>query len=544
DGNPIDEVAIKKSRVRRKKSNLGLYLSISFLFALVGGTVLGYLNWETLSRLAGIKSEIPSATGVLQDDNDDGLPKQTAFGGDEATSGTSRLQDQRSVSTQSAGGLKTINIEDLPELDEEEVMRRTLELEAEEAEREQREHLQTMEGDDSQETSPSDLDNENDSPGTAPNSEEDSKPSPEPVVRFDEFQLSKIRRHLQRTVRDLTRHDLRAASKSIDYANSVWAAVKSGRASAQLDASQQPVADLIVDSKLVHDLIEEFWNQVIQSCQEIPGGQEIEASGQIMSFIEADDQKIILRHAGMNITYDYEFCPPGLAVSLAKQGSIRDIPTWNRQLAAFYAVAQRHSGIDHSETIDQLLAESEAAGHDCSGIRRFANFKFGPLGKPTEKIEMPNRKTFSQIIQEFRSENSYQEPKKLSPGTAQMLSNLLLQIDSPNFVQHVSLLEEARLIGIVSGDAGVTEDAIIELNIYANLNTAKATSESFREISMGEMTPPQRRLLMECAIPFLKSPAAATLNDSDRELLARQLERLATDFSMQDAIRRLKQIKE
>ncbi|MFT7633966.1 MAG: hypothetical protein ACI87E_005025, partial [Mariniblastus sp.] len=43
DGNPIDEVAIKKSRVRRKKSNLGLYLSISFLFALVGGTVLGYM---------------------------------------------------------------------------------------------------------------------------------------------------------------------------------------------------------------------------------------------------------------------------------------------------------------------------------------------------------------------------------------------------------------------------------------------------------------------------------------------------------------------
>jgi len=248
------------------------------------------------------------------------------------------------------------------------------------------------------------------------------------------------------------------------------------------------------------------------------------------------------KHAGSNVTYQFAFCPPGLAVALAEQGAVADIPTWNKQLAAFYAVDQVINEKDHAEKIDKLLKESEAAGHDCDGIRHYSEFSFGAIGVPTEKIAMPNKRKFKEAIAEFRDQNQYDDPAGISPGTALMLSELLLQIDSPNFEQHVALLEEARRIAIQMGDASAAEDAILELANYAKIDQANLTCETYLEMANGPLTSQQRRTLCERAIPFLKSKLANDAKVRTRQNLIKNLDEFATAYNMVDIGRRVAQI--
>jgi hypothetical protein len=155
---------------------------------------------------------------------------------------------------------------------------------------------------------------------------------------------------------------------------------------------------------------------------------------------------------------------------------------------------------------------------------------------------MPNKKSFNEGIAEVRAENDYTDIAKLSPGTAGMLAELLLQIDSQNFEQHVILLEEARRLGIRGGEAAIVEDAIIELDNFAQIDRADLMCDSFIELASSELTTSQRRSLMEQAIPFLKSKLADSAKPKSREKLLIQLTDIATAYGMTDAARRINQL--
>jgi uncharacterized membrane protein len=289
------------------------------------------------------------------------------------------------------------------------------------------------------------------------------------------------------------------------------------------------------------DLLEGFWRQVANSSQSIRGGQEIAVGEQIVGFLEATDEEVTVRNAGSNITYQYYFCPPGLAVELALKGAIPDIPEWSKQLAVFYAINQV-DGVDHSDKIDELLDIAEEAGHDCDGIRHFAEFEFGKLGKPASKIELPDKNELDEAVAEFRAESSYENIRKLTQGMAGMYSEFLMQIDSPNFQQHVAFLEEARKLAIAGGEASKVEDAILEMDVYAKIDAADLLCESFIEIAKGKLTELQARDLVERAIAFLKSNFGKSADARDRKTLATSLLKIANANQMLDVIRRLNQL--
>lgn len=524
DGIPIDEVRIKKKTMRRrKKFKLGWIIGAFMLVTAGVGVFLIYHNFDVLMDLGGVDPEaIPSSPGIIKETDDP--PKK-----DDSPPSISAVRNREPDSETSSTKLPSLDLDTLPELDIDAIMKDPETAIA--TGRRGGEPVTEIE-------KPTNSDKTSTKQPTAEN-DTDSPPSGE-IVRFDDLQLARYRRHVERARRSLFRRDKGTAIKSIELAIKILDEVRPDKA-ARFEGEQIPIAAIAVETKEIYDLIDGFWEQVVASCQAIPGGQEIIASGQTIAFVEADEEKVIVRHAGSNITYEYYFCPPSLAVQLAKQGAIADIPIWNKQLAAFYALNQV-DGANYQAQIDKLLNISEEAGHDCAGIRHFADFEFGSIGKPAEKIRMPNRKEFRDGIEEFRNESDYTEIAKLPPGGAAMLAELLFQIDSPNFEQHVIFLEEARKLGVRSGDAAITEDAIIELDNFAKINRSKLTCDSFVQISKNELSPSQRRILMEQAIPFLKSKLAESAKLKSRQQLANELMDIATAYAMTDSARRLTQL--
>jgi len=182
-------------------------------------------------------------------------------------------------------------------------------------------------------------------------------------VAMDQSQLIRVRRDMDRAYRGLYRRELQEAKKSWQSANAVLGEAKQSEA-AQFVPEQQAFTDRVVDFEKLMSPVDGFWEQVRKSADSIPGGQEIVIGSQRLGFVEAKPQSIIIRRSGASIEYQYSFCPPGLAVAIAEQEAVEDIPTWNIQKAAFYIVDQL-SGLDHSRRINEFLEIAEEAGHDC-----------------------------------------------------------------------------------------------------------------------------------------------------------------------------------
>lgn len=227
---------------------------------------------------------------------------------------------------------------------------------------------------------------------------------------------------------------------------------------------------------------------------------------------------------------------------MAKQGTIKDVPTWEKQLAAFYAVNQL-IGSDYLTQVDKHLAVSEKAGHDVELIRHYANFDFENLGRPKSKIEMPSKNTLTELTAEFREEYGYERVRALNPKGAVTNANLLFRVQSPNFEQHFALLDEARQLAIRGGNAFMVEDAVIEMGIYADIDEPMILCESFSELAKSKkLDEVQYRSLMEVAIPFLRSEESKSIKPKVFQSLFKRLMQIAHEYEMRDSALRLQQL--
>ncbi len=541
----VSEVKIKSNpRRKRKRSLAGPIFAIVMLIMAGVGAFLIYQNRDALMQLGGVDPKAPIGPGVVK--NDDAKNNAPVVGKTDGskTEGGKTDVDQTEVGSNAGpdpadesepgppgkSKLPAFDLDSFPELTETDI-------------------ANVMDVGDQNpdnmkpgELNPDKLNPDDDSSPEMVDVSEDpvDDPTDKKEVKLDDAQLAKIRRHLQRARRSMYRHNNPAALDSIRTAKEVVQQVRTSNDQIFV-LDQQPVVGLVDESYEIVDLLEGFWRQVSNSSQAIRGGQEIVVGEQIVGFLEANAESVTVRNAGSNITYQYYFCPPGLAVELALQGAIPDIPEWSKQLAAFYAINQ-FDGVDHADKIEELLKVAEDAEHDCKGIRHFATFEFGNIGKPAAKIELPKKGELDKAVAEFRAESNYTDVRKLDQGMAGMHAEFILQIDSPNFEQHVAFLEEARQLAIAGGEASKAEDAVLELDIYAKIEPADLLCESFIEIAKGTLTELQARELMERAITFLKSSSGKSAPLKDRKMLATRLAKIAQSNSMLDAMRRLSQL--
>lgn len=482
----------------------------------VGGFLISQ-NWDVLASLARIDGKMPAAPGIVDED------EPTIY--DPATA--------KSIATipDSREDLSELDPQEFPEVDVDEVMTHPIGL------ADDSDNVDGVPSIDTNTEPPTDTNTSE----VDPKMEVNENPKPDAnVVTLDESQLARFRRHIERAQRSIYRREKSVAAKSLRLAEEVLEEVRESENDA-FNPGQAPIVGMAADTKEILELVGGFWVQVVASSQEIPGGQEIEIGEQIIALIEADQEKFMVRNAGSNVTYHYHYCPPGLAMALAVQGSIPDVPTWSKQQAAFYAVDQLN-GANHRIKIEAFLAIAEEANHDCSGIRRYCEFEFGTVGVPSEKIEIASRDELDEALADFRTENEYTDPKKLDPGVAGMLAEMLLQIESVNFEQHVAFLEEARKLAIRAGEVSKAEDAIVELDHFAEIDLANLMCDSLIDISKAKLTQWQRRALIERGIPFLKSEYGGRAKRKSTLLLAKQLAKIAQLDGMTDAIRRLNQM--
>jgi hypothetical protein len=507
-----------KIRRRRRSQSLAFLSVLSMVSMLAGGCYLIFVNWSVFENFGGVAGGKDSTSLDAGDQDSAGL--------NPIVSPTDGADD----SDVDARPLPKIDLTKLEELDESVGMSKP-----------NRSGLVDGKDDDDDMTMDSDdsvvekeVDRNNPDPSKVP------KPDVSVAVKFNEVQLAQYARYINRARISLFRRDKARAGRAIENAKRIRGEVGS-EPGVRFVEEQAAVASLADELTEVYDLIDGFWSQVIASSTAISGGQELNAANQIVSFVEADQDKVILRNAGSNITYQYSFCPPALAVVLAQQGSIKDIPTWNTQLAAFYALNQT-GGVNYKNQIDTLLREAEAAGHSCDSLRHFANFDFSAFAKPVKKVKFPNKKAQLDGILSFRTEQEYKAVSDLSPGRAIMAAQALEGRLSNDVGQDVIFLEEIRKLGVRSGDALIVDDAVGELDRLSSVNGANLICESYLEMANSELSVSQRRGLMEVAIPFLKSKFSRKAKLKPREDLVRALAKLAQAYGMVDSARRLNQV--
>ena len=535
DGVPIDEVRITKRPLARKHSNLVPILTIVMLALLGAGGVLIFQNWDDLARLGGIGENIPAAPGIVQED--------------ELTTYIPTSPNPNTKVTNAEKKLPELNLNDLPDVNIDEIVERpqasvgTPRLPENENARLARikERLAEMGRAETSARLKGKPESGVDATAFNPSAESKNTANPDSnFVELDQSQLVRLRRHIERAQRSIYRREKSAAARLLQSAEGVLEEVRKN-VNDSFAPESAAVVRMVADTKEVFELVGGFWDQVVASCQRIPGGQEIRIGEQVVALIEADPEKFIVRNAGSNITYRYHFCPPGLAMALAAQGAIPDIPTWSKQQAAFYAVDQL-GGANHQSEIEACLRIAEEANHDCSGIRRYCEFELSTVGIPPEKLEIGLQNEFDDALVDFRTKHDYADPEQLDPSVAGKLAESLLYSDSSNFQQRFALIEEARKLAIRGGEVSKAEDAVIELDHFAKIDRANLMCDSLMEISKGKLTQKQRRALMERAIPFLKSDYGGMAKSESQRSLTKQLIKMAESNGMTDAIRRLNQL--
>lgn len=307
----------------------------------------------------------------------------------------------------------------------------------------------------------------------------------------------------------------------------------------KLDAQQQQRLQTHFQAlQHTHQLLEGFWAQVKSSCRPLVTGDEVKIGEQVLGFVEANSEGVILRNAGSNIFYGFEFMPPGIAVTLAEKGAIEDIPTWRLQLAAFYCMYVEKNP-DYQKKIDDLISQSEADGHDGALLREYLNTDFSKMGKEIVKQPLPAAAEIQSQLQEFEETHGKLDPKRARPSEAEMLANTLLTEVPQEPKLQIAYLEQARQLAIRSGNAYLLEDIVLELDLLANIETAEVIVESMLELSELKLNEDQARVLMETAIPYLKSGAAIV---PSAKKLATQLYKIAERAGFVDSQRRLSQL--
>ena len=521
-----DRVAVRQIKRRRSKS-AGPIFALLMLSAAVGGLILTYQNFDVLVKLGRGKADTNSgSTGSTSTQ-----PVENDEGGNASNLGST---EKSGVESEPASNVE----ETIPNPDSEQTTEQEKELAGGITE------PQIQIATESNSNNDSDNENENEKLSNSEPTTDEIQPSGEVesrVVSLDKDQLFAARRVIERGYRSLYRREFDTARNCFKAASSVLNSVKESE-NDLIAPEQESALNRISDSEQLTKYVEGFWKQVDKSANSISGAQEIIVGSQIVGFVEAMPQSVIIRRTGQNIEYKYSFCPPGLAVAIAEQGAIDDIPTWNLQKAAFYSFDQ-YGGRDHTRRINEFLAIAEDAGHDCANLRRLGKLDLDGLGLPETKLDPVSKSKSHPEIEQFRNDRDYKTPKQLDAQTARQFAEALFSRANSESDQTMAFLEEARLLAIRAGAASLAEDIVYEMGVWGDVERAKITCATFTEICKEKLEPAQARQHMERSIGFLNSILAESASARDRENLKERLLKLAQRFKMADANLRLNQIK-
>lgn len=107
---------------------------------------------------------------------------------------------------------------------------------------------------------------------------------------------------------------------------------------------------------------ERFWQQIIKSCAEIRSG-EIRFGDESAAFVESTDQFLILKLKGVIVRANWVFLPKDIAIGIAEQGSIADLPRWRLEKVTAL-LFDASDAAKNEPAIRDWLSQSAEDGHN------------------------------------------------------------------------------------------------------------------------------------------------------------------------------------
>ena len=363
--------------------------------------------------------------------------------------------------------------------------------------------------------------------------------SVQPARPLTELESLELVGRLRQIRRSLFRRDRESVSRNVTDTQRRFDQLLDP-SSVSLNPSQLRLRKHFEATKSAVELLDGFWAQVVSSSLAMSGGQEISLNEQIVGFVEGTEDYVILRVAGSNINYRYEFLPPGLAVKIAEMGAINDVPSWRMFLATFLTL-QIDPQERHAERIEELITQSVADGHDDTLLREFLNDDFSDIAVKT-KLILPSQAEISVLLQDFQTAENSRNPTQVKPQLASRLANRLITMVPDSQARAIAYAFHARELASQAGDAFLVEDAISVLADRVDIDRVELLLASMLELSKNRLDATQSRNLIETAIPVLKSIPVNSENKQKIKDLAQRLNGLAETHQFLDAQRRLSQL--
>ncbi|MEL7496292.1 MAG: hypothetical protein AAFN77_01690 [Planctomycetota bacterium] len=508
--NKLDDApkaVIKPVRKKRRGRVLERVSQILIVGMLLGGIYLIYANLEVLQKLAGVEPETPIAQPETPLNNQPANPSTTnpSTTTPEATSPS----DNKPKETQPDTTLTEPTGQ--PSTDPE-----------------------TKDDPSTPETTTpsSDLD---DDPPVAP-------PEPMPPVVLNDSQLRHLDRQLLSATRCLYRREKSTAAERLDAAKSLIESAIGD--DGKLTENQLSILQRIESIEKVAQTLDQFWRRVIQSSQAVVGNRQLDIRGQMLGFVEADENSVTLRNAGTNIRYEYFYLPPALAVELVATGDIDNTVLWSRELASFYAVNSQVEG-QFQNKIEQLIRVAEDGNADCQFINDYLEHKFAKTStKSSDEILEPQEllKKVPDWIVELRKKFDYRSSKTIPLQDAAKVAQALWDYPTETVEDELVLLHELLPISIRSGNASLVEDVVLEMHQIASVDSGRLLENAIAKMLTTKMTKFQKRVLYERAIAFFAGSVRVSIESEPSVSLLGKLSKQASLDNLPDVVRRLSQL--
>ena len=305
-----------------------------------------------------------------------------------------------------------------------------------------------------------------------------------------------------------------------------------------LPENQVVIADTVESMAEAAKELDDFWKQVIKSCQSIPAAQEIIVGDQILGFVDVMDDRVVLRVAGGNQKIPFRSLKPGLAMELANQGAVANMPEWGIDQATLYAIHRDASPTSRAKAM-KLLDQSKADGYAIAEIKKYLERDLSKL--PTDpKIALPPDQELKQLREQVRGDR-YEKIKSLDPKPAREQAIELLNSETEDSKLWLATLEECYDLAIQANDPLLMMDTVRELDRRTDFDAAKKIADGLLEVSKTKMDESHSRAFGDAFIELLNSDDAANVDERVAGKLAERAMEIAQAAGQGDLLRIMQQ---
>ena len=355
---------------------------------------------------------------------------------------------------------------------------------------------------------------------------------------------ARFRRLMQRADRNLFQRNFDGAAEAGGQASELFESILSDGQGATLNREAKKMQELALALDTLTGNLRGFWQQVETSGKENDG--DIAIREDFITVVEASDDYIIIRRRGSNLRYKYLELPAGLAMALGESGAQEDVPQWNIQKAAFYAV-NRQVDLKYRDRAMEFVLLAERDGHDMAYMRNYLAFDWTDVGRPEGSPEQLDRAVQKKLIREMKEE--WEIANRIDSLAAdeceESLSRLLSEMDQfkeDEDSKRAAICELSRLLAVQAGLVDLALELVDEQRVWAQFDVMELKVETMNDLAGQKLNSANARLCVESYLRFRAADLGDVAAGTKIRKLHDRMTELATREGFSDLVRNLAQL--